>query len=536
MRQMRQVSGLVVGLAVLCAAIIAAAWGWLGAPVDMPSDPLGPNGKLYCVSYAPFRHSQSPLDPATQITAAQIEDDIARLSKLTDCVRTYSVDFSLDLVPGIAERHGMKVIMGIWLSQQPDKNRYQVATAIALANKYPATVRAVVVGNEVLLRGDMAASDLATTIREVKSRVPVPVTYADVWEFWLRNPELASAADFVTIHILPYWEDDPISAENAAEHVENIRRKVAAAFPGKDIMIGEFGWPSAGRMREGALPSLANQAAVIQDVLALANRANFRVNLIEAFDQPWKRALEGTVGGHWGLFDDANRDFKFAWGAPVSSHQYWIWQALGGIAFAATIFLAAMRAQQGDAPPFAWPAVAAIATVSGLTIGWAVENATYESFGIGGIVRSIVLLAVALAAAPLAAAALLSRRALPQFADVLSGGSSRERHGRWLGCVLIAVTIVTVMTALGLTFDPRYRDFPYAPLSSAIVPLFILAALGARSGSARGLAETIAAAVLVLCAAFVGWNETLANWQSLWLCALLVLLAATLTWPRAAQS
>jgi glucan 1,3-beta-glucosidase len=536
MPQTRVAAGLVTGLAALCALVIGAAWAWLGAPVEMPADPLGPSGKLYCVSYAPFRDGQSPLDPATQITDRQIEDDLTRLSKLTDCVRTYSVDFGLDLVPKIAQRHGMKVIMGLWLSGHPDKNRYQIATAVALANQYRDTVRAVVVGNEVLLRGEMSPTDLAATIAAVKARVPVPVTYADVWEFWLRNPSLAKVADFVTIHILPYWEDDPIAAEDAAEHVENIRRRVAAAFPGKEIMIGEFGWPSAGRMREGALPSLANQASVIQDVLALAKRAGFHVNLIEAFDQPWKRALEGTVGGHWGLFDANSRDFKFAWGAPVSSHQYWIWQALGGIAFAGLIFLAALRAQKEAAPSSAWLAVAAIAAAGGITIGWAVENATYESFGAGGIARSLALIAVALAAPPMAANALLARRALPRFAEVLAGSDALDRLARALGWVLIAVTVLALMTALGLAFDPRYRDFPYAPLSSAVVPLFILAAFGARSDGTQRLAEILSAVVLALCAAFVAWNETLANWQSLWSCGLFVLLAATLMWPRAARN
>jgi glucan 1,3-beta-glucosidase len=526
----------VAGLAVLSAAVIAAVWAWLGAPVEMPADPLGPNGKLYCVSYAPFRAGQSPLNPATQITDVQIEDDLARLSKLTDCVRTYSVDFGLDLVPKIAERHGMKVIMGLWLSQQPEKNRYQIATAIALANQYRNTVRAVVVGNEVLLRGDMGANELAATISAVKSRVRVPVTYADVWEFWLRNPVLATVTDFVTIHILPYWEDDPIAADEAAAHVENIRRRVAEAFPGKEIMIGEFGWPSAGRMREGALPSLANQAAVVQDVLALAKRANFHVNLIEAFDQPWKRALEGTVGGHWGLFGATSRDFKFAWGVPVSSHQDWIWQGIGGIMFAGLIFLAALRGQTGVVPSSSWAAVATIAVAGGVTIGWAIENATYESFGAGGIARSLALIAVALAAPPIAAHALLARRGLPQFADVLAGNGALDVAARALGWVLIAVTVLTLMTALGLTFDPRYRDFPYAPLSSAIVPLFVLAVFGARGTGGQRLAETLSAAVLVLCAAFIVWNETLENWQSLWLSGLLVLLAATLMWPRAARS
>jgi glucan 1,3-beta-glucosidase len=519
---------------VLSAIVIGAIWAWLGTPVEMPDSPLASGGKLYCVSYAPFRDRQSPLDPASaQITAAQIEDDIARLSKLTDCVRTYSVDFSLDLVPGIAERHGMKVIMGLWLSGQPDKNRYQIATAIALANKYPNTVRAVVVGNEVLLRGEMSADDLAATIAAVKSRVPVPVTYADVWEFWLRNPKLAGVTDFVTIHILPYWEDDPIPADEAAAHVDSIRRRVAEAFPGKEIMIGEFGWPSAGRMREGALPSLANQAAVVQDVLTLARRGNFRVNVIEAFDQPWKRALEGTVGGHWGFFDNDTRDFKFQWGAPVSSHPYWIWQALGGIAFAVLIFAAALRQGANAAGPV-WLAVSGVAIVSGITIGWAIENASYESFGAGGVARSAALIFLALAVPPSVAAALVAGRALPQFSDILSSDVPLDGRGRALGWLAIGVTVIAVMTALGLAFDPRYRDFPYAPLSCAVVPLFILVVMSAHKR--RGVAEITAAAVLLLCAAFMVWNETLANWQSLWLGGLFALLALTLMRARAARN
>ncbi len=144
----------------------------------------------------------------------------------------------------------------------------------------------------------------------------MPVTYADVWEFWLRHREIAAAVDFITIHILPYWEDFPIPAREAARHVDAIRRQVAAAFPGREIFVGEFGWPSAGRMREGALPSPIDQARVIEDVLALAKREGYRVNLIEAYDQPWKRQLEGTVGGHWGLYDAYRRQPKFAWGAP----------------------------------------------------------------------------------------------------------------------------------------------------------------------------------------------------------------------------
>ena len=170
----------------LTAMAISGVWAWLGSPVPIPRTQSGPD-KLYCVSYTPFRGSQTPLDSSTVIPAAQIEDDLKRLAQITECVRTYSVDFGLDQIAGIAAKHGLKVMQGLWLSSSLQKNSYQIETAVALANKYPGTIRSLVVGNEVLLRGEMTATDLANTIRGIKARVKVPVTYADVWEFWLRN-------------------------------------------------------------------------------------------------------------------------------------------------------------------------------------------------------------------------------------------------------------------------------------------------------------------------------------------------------------
>jgi glucan 1,3-beta-glucosidase len=311
---------------------------------------------------------------------------------------------------------------------------------------------------------------------------------------------------------------------------------VAQAFPGKEVIIGEVGWPSAGRMREGALPSPSNQARVIQDVLAFAKRANVRVNVIEAFDQPWKRALEGTVGGHWGLLDDGSRSFKFSWGAPVSDHQYWIWQALTGIAFAGLIFFSAVRARGGDVPSARWIGVTVIAIAGGVTIGWAVENASYESFGAGGAVRSLALVAVALLAPPFAAGALIGKRNTPQFAQVLSEIKSLDHATRVLGWVMVATTVLSVMIALGLAFDPRYRDFPFAPLTAALLPFFVLSIARGEAGRPRGIAEMLAAATVILCAAFTLWNETLANWQSVWFCGLMAMLAIILLRARGARS
>ena len=519
---------------VLTAAAIAGAWTWLGSPALLMPSPIGPGEKLYCVSYTPFRGSQTPLDPSTMIPAAQIEDDLARLSAVTDCIRIYSVDFGLDQIAGIAAKHGLKVMQGLWLSSSPEKSHYQIETAVTLANKYPGTIRSVVVGNEVLLRGDMTATDLANTIRAIKTRVQVPVTYADVWEFWLRNREVANTVDFITIHILPYWEDFPISASDSVAHVESIRRQIVAAFPGKEVLIGEVGWPSAGRMRAGALPSPANQARVVQDVLGLSKREKFNVNIIEAFDQPWKRALEGTVGGHWGLFNAATRAAKFAGAQAISNHPLWIWQGVGGIIFAIIVFAAAMSVRSKDTPPSLWLAVSANAFVGGVLIGWTLESVPIESLGMGGWSRSLALAAVAIAAPIVLSVATMCGTPVPAYFRIL--GPEKERMQNPLamsaGVILMLTMLLAFVVALALVFDPRYRDFPFAPLTAAVVPFLVHRLVVAWPKGTCPAAETVGAGVLALSVLYILFNEGFANWQSLWLCAALAALSFSLARVR----
>src|SRR5262249_58224742 len=127
--------------------------------------------KLYCVSYAPFRGLQTPLDRSMRVEAWQLDQDLKQLAAFTDCVRTYSVDVGLDQIPEIAERNGLKVLLGIWVSSHADRTQPQIATGVALAKRFPNTVRGIVVGNEVLLRGELSAAKLGEYIAAVKAQV-----------------------------------------------------------------------------------------------------------------------------------------------------------------------------------------------------------------------------------------------------------------------------------------------------------------------------------------------------------------------------
>ncbi|MGH6803682.1 MAG: beta-1,6-glucan synthase [Methyloceanibacter sp.] len=521
-----------LGLFALAAGAIALAWYGLGRPVPMPPSPLGSGEKLTCISYAPFHGDQAPFTWNLRIPDRQIAGDLQRLSELTSCVRTYSAKGAQGRVAKLAGDFGLEVLQGIWLGRNRAENRREIEAALTLARRHPGTIKALIVGNETLLRGELPPARIKAYLEEVRRRSGLPVTYADVWEFWLKAPELASAADFVTIHILPYWEDDPVRAEDALAHVREVREKLEATFPGKEIWIGEVGWPSAGRMREGALPSPANQTRFLSDVIQTAKAEGWKVNLIEAFDQPWKRLLEGTVGGYWGLYDDARRQPKFRFGEPVSNHPDWQLKAGVGVGAAFLVFLAFWFGARGAAWGTSWRrelACAGIALGSGLVFGLAAVNLPMEGEVSGDRLRAAGMLVLALVV-PMAASYALAR------GDRLAGLARALDPSHWRGpdrieivvaALLAATMVAAIHVALGLVFDPRYKDFPIAALAGPIIALFALAFVGGNAPARPGAAEIAAAIVLAGSALFVIANEGIANWQALLFASLLLVLALT---------
>ena len=482
---------------------------------------------------------RTPLTPGLIISTEQIAEDLAEIAKIFQCVRTYSVDNGLDKVPELAAKVGLKVLLGVWIGPDRLKNALLIEDAISLIREYPGTITGIVVGNELLLRREMTASHLREIIRSVKTRVSVPVTYADVWEFWLRYREVSEEVDFVTVHMLPYWEDFPPRAEDAATHVDAIRKRVAMAFPGKEVLIGETGWPSKGRMRDEALPSRINQARFLSDILDRAKQENFRVILFEAYDGPWKRQWEGTVGGYWGLFDGMHRKLKYPPGAVISNYRFWKLQLGCGLALSICVFGAAWLTQRRRPwPPrlISWVAVAVSATISGILLGVSIENMLYESYGFGDWLVRGLLMAAGIAAPLLSSDALMSGRGLPAFLELIG---PRERRTlsfptMVLGFTLTVTTLIAAETALGLVFDPRWQDFPFAGLTMAVVPFWTLTLLIRPNSGTRPVAEAVFAGLFAVAALYITINEGPHNWQALWTSAAYFLLGATLWQARSA--
>ncbi len=316
----------VVAVFLFVSAAHAALWGVLQDKQSAPDF----KGVLTSLSYAPFEGAAHP-DVDNIPTVEKIRTDMKALAPLTRAIRLYSSTGGVELVPPIANEFGLKVMVGAWIDKFVERNEREMLAAIDLA-KHNGNVNGIVVGNETIYRGDQKVSDLIKLIQRVKGSVNVPVTTGEIWNIWLEHPELASSVDFIAAHILPYWEG--FSSKQAVDQALIIYQKLRDAFPGKRIVIAEFGWPSAGYNLRNADPGSFQQAVTLRNFVTKAQSIGMEYNIVEAIDQPWK-FFEGGVGPYWGILN-ADREPKFSWSGPVINEAYW---KLAGIALLIGILL-----------------------------------------------------------------------------------------------------------------------------------------------------------------------------------------------------
>jgi exo-beta-1,3-glucanase (GH17 family)/cellulose synthase/poly-beta-1,6-N-acetylglucosamine synthase-like glycosyltransferase len=296
------------------AALTVAAWAFANRPAPEPAWP----SQIQGFSFQPFQKHQDAIE-GDDPTLAEIDADLALLSGKTRAVRTYSTIGNLGEVPALAAKHDINVTVGAWLDTDRDRNEREVARAIELARTHENVVR-LIIGNEVVLRGDLGFDEMSAQLDRVRAATRQPVSTAEPWHVWIDHPELANHVDYLAVHMLPYWEG--VEVEAAVGYVIDKMQRLEAQFPGKPIVIAEVGWPSDGRTRESAVASTSNQALFLRRFLDQARRHGYAYYVMEAFDQPWKERSEGQVGAYWGVYD-ADRRQKFEFSAPIVRVPNW---------------------------------------------------------------------------------------------------------------------------------------------------------------------------------------------------------------------
>jgi len=308
-------------VAAVFAAITFGLWAYLNRPVDEPRWPERVQG----MAFSPFHADQDPADRKLP-SPEEIDADLALLSGASvNAVRTYSSLDTLADVPRLAAKHNLKVAIGAWLDTNRATNEAEIAAAIRLANQHDNVIRAVI-GNEVILRGDLTLDELVRQLDRVRTAIEQPVSTAEPWHVWIDNPRLVEHVDFIAVHLLPYWEGIPV--EQSIQYLGARMDLLKKTFPGKPIVIAEVGWPSDGRTRDSAVASASNEALFLRRFLQRAREEGYVYYIMEAFDQPWKARYEGAVGAYWGVYNVARKP-KFEFVDPIVRIP--AWHTLAGI-------------------------------------------------------------------------------------------------------------------------------------------------------------------------------------------------------------
>jgi exo-beta-1,3-glucanase (GH17 family) len=204
---MKSLPGLLI--AAVFATLTFAVWAFLNRPTLEPPWPA----RIQGFAFSPFRLGEDPTHKEMP-TDAEIDTDLKLLEGKTLAVRTYSNAGSLADVPQLAERHGINVTVGAWVDNHKDMDETEISTAIELARTHINVVR-VIIGNEVVLRGDIPIEQLEKYLDRARDAIGQPVSTAEPWHVWLAHPELAEHVDFIAVHLLPYWEG--VTVETAVD-------------------------------------------------------------------------------------------------------------------------------------------------------------------------------------------------------------------------------------------------------------------------------------------------------------------------------
>ncbi len=306
----------------LAATFFLSLFLWELTNQDIPAAPS--RYPVHSLSFNPYGKFESPLRSPVHFSEQALRSDLEAVREKTKQIRLYSAAGGIEQVPRLAREFELDVIAAAWLDTRRDVNQREVDAAIKLAGQNR-NVRRLILGNETQLTQTVPEGELIEYLELARKRLRTPVSTAEPWDWWLSNPEFVKHVDFIALHILPYWQGVPV--EQAVDYVLDRYEEVKRTYPYKMVIIAETGWPSEGPQRGAAEANPGNQAYFVREFVHRAETHRVPYNIVEAFDQPWKSAIEGRAGEHWGIMDAERRE-KFALTGPVVVDSRWRYWAL----------------------------------------------------------------------------------------------------------------------------------------------------------------------------------------------------------------
>ena len=255
------------------------------------------DAKIHGICFSPYVEGQGP---GSHVSESQIRERLDIVAPHVRWIRTFSCSDGHEQIPRIAAEMGLRTMVGVWLDHDRERNEEELAAAQEVARAGDADILAV--GNEVLLRGELAEDELIDYIKRARQAAPdVPIGYVDAYFLFENYPRVTEACDVILANCYPFWEGCP--AEHALLYMKEMYRRAVHVANGKKVIISETGWPNIGTATDGAMPSIENAIKYFVDTCKWAEEDGIEIFYFSAFDEAWKVDKEGDVGAYWGLWD-----------------------------------------------------------------------------------------------------------------------------------------------------------------------------------------------------------------------------------------
>ncbi|KAI1372515.1 glycoside hydrolase family 17 protein [Hypoxylon crocopeplum] len=258
--------------------------------------------------------------------------DVAVLSQLTNTIRLYGTDcnqteMTIHALKQLKLENDIKIWLGVWQDGNITTNERQLSKMWNILDKYGADpFKGLIVGNEILFRQQMNATELSDLLNSVRSNLTrhgwdLPVATSDLGDNW--DAQLAEMSDYIMGNIHPFFAG--VNAKDAASWTWQFWENKAHGFfkaEAEKNVISEIGWPTKGGTNCGnasvtdcpdaSVAGIDQLNTLMEDWVceALANGTNYF--WFEMFDEPWKISFD-TPGkeweDQWGLMD-VNRNLK----------------------------------------------------------------------------------------------------------------------------------------------------------------------------------------------------------------------------------
>jgi len=282
-------------------------------------------GALQCAAFSPYVGKLNP-DYGAHPSKELIDQLLDKLIKETPfrCIMTYGVMNGLEYTFAAAEARKLKVIAIIWLDDDIAVNSHSIASGIEVAKAYPKTIIKLSCGSEVRTRHGYAFDGEITRCIDSlhKAGVSQPITTIDTWWEWCNRTtpchqtNFGAQVDWIGTNVFPWWENKysgvfPCTpAKKAADfHIARLQ-DIRRTYPGKEVILTEFGWPNGPEggieinkltQQQCGVAGIKNQALVVKSTFKKLAEKSWSGVVFEAFSENWKSSAEGDFGNFWGI-------------------------------------------------------------------------------------------------------------------------------------------------------------------------------------------------------------------------------------------